>query len=243
MKKLMILLMLSAIMLAGSAESYAQKVYDFVSVDKTPQYPGGMAKFYQYLGANIKYPAEAKANKTSGKVFLSFIVEESGKLSNIQVIRGLSKETNAEAIRVLQASPKWNPGMVNGKPVQVKYNLSINFDANGSANSKKSALGNNKIKSPVFPGGQPKLFSYLAKTLKYPTIAKKNNVQGKVLISFVVEIDGSLSNIQVAKGLSKETDAEALRAVKNSPKWVPAFDESGKPFRAKCDLPVNFKLS
>ncbi|MCZ4223704.1 energy transducer TonB [Pedobacter rhodius] len=127
MKKLLILPALLIILMIGNFETKAQKVYDFVSVDKVPAYPGGMQKFYEYLSKNIKFPEVAKKNGTKGKVGLSFVVENTGKLTAIQVVRGLTKETNAEAIRVLEESPKWNAGLVKGKPVRVKYNININF--------------------------------------------------------------------------------------------------------------------
>lgn len=127
MKKLLILPALVIMMMLTNLESKAQKIYDFTSVDKTPDYPGGMKSFYQYLGKSIKFPEVAKKNKTQGKVFLSFVVEKNGALTDVEVLRGLTKETDAEAVRVLKESPKWNAGMVKGKPVRVKYNIAVNF--------------------------------------------------------------------------------------------------------------------
>lgn len=102
-------------------------VHDFVSIDKQPSFPGGMPKFYEYLGRNLKYPAAAKANKIEGKVFLSFIVEIDGHLNHIKVDRKLGYGTDEEAVRVLEESPNWTPGLLNGKAVRVKYNIPINF--------------------------------------------------------------------------------------------------------------------
>lgn len=127
MKRLLILPALFIVMMISSAESKAQKIYDFVAVDKAPEYPGGMKKFYEYLSKNIKFPEVAKKNGTKGKVWLSFIVENTGKLTDVQITRGLTKETDAEALRVIKASPNWNAGIVRGKPVRVKYNININF--------------------------------------------------------------------------------------------------------------------
>ncbi len=106
------------------------KVYDFVSIEKQPEYPGGIAKFYKYLGGAIKYPPMAQENNVQGKVFLSFVVEKDGKLTDIQVTRGLGSGTDEEAVRVLKASPRWNPGIQNGKPVRVKYNINVAFTLN-----------------------------------------------------------------------------------------------------------------
>lgn len=105
-------------------------VFDFISIDKQPEFPGGIEKFYQYLGKNIKYPKMAIDNNVSGKVFLSFIVEKNGDLSDIQITRGLGSGTDEEALRVISQSPKWNPGIANNAPVRVKYNINVNFNLN-----------------------------------------------------------------------------------------------------------------
>ncbi|GGE63238.1 cell envelope biogenesis protein TonB [Pedobacter psychrotolerans] len=218
----------------------AQKIYDFVSVEKQPSYPGGIAKFYEYLGKEIKYPEAAINNKTQGKVFVSFIVEKNGKLSDVTVTKGLSTETDAEALRVLKNSPNWNPGILNGKPVRVKYNINVNFNLSpttGKMTAIKSGI------QPEYPGGTSKLYSYLAKNLKYPAQAKKDKVEGKVFLAFNVDQDGTLSDVQVIKGLSKETDAEALRVMKSAPRWNPAIDANGHPVRVKYQMAINFTMT
>jgi len=104
------------------------KVYDFVSIETQPNYPGGMDKFYKFLGKMIKYPPMAQENNIQGKVQLSFVVEKDGRLTDIQVAgRKLGGGTDEEAVRVLGLSPRWTPGIQNGKPVRVKYNIPISF--------------------------------------------------------------------------------------------------------------------
>lgn len=129
MRKLIFLALTGIAMFFNSAQAQnnPNKVYDFVSVQKQPLYPGGISKFYDYLAKEMKYPAAAKKNKTQGKVFASFIVEKDGTLTDVRVIRSLSKETDAEAIRVLRNSPKWNPAQNKGIAVRVKYNIAVNF--------------------------------------------------------------------------------------------------------------------
>jgi TonB family protein len=102
-------------------------VFAFTSVDQHPTFQGGMDKFYEYLSKSVKYPKEAVAKNIQGKVFLSFIVEKDGELTNINVDRKLGAGTDEEAVRVLAASPRWIPGKRAGKPVRVKYNIPINF--------------------------------------------------------------------------------------------------------------------
>jgi protein TonB len=103
------------------------KVYDFVSLEKQPEFVGGMIKFYDFLKKTVKYPAEAYKNKKSGKVFLSFVVEKDGTLTEIKVDRKAGHGFDEEAVRVLEESPKWIPGVQDGKAVRVKYNIPISF--------------------------------------------------------------------------------------------------------------------
>jgi TonB family protein len=101
------------------------KVY--TAVDKVPSFPGGTDKFYKFLQTNIKYPAEMRAKKIQGKVFISFIVEEDGSLSNIKILKEPGYGSGKEAARVLSLSPKWEPGMQKNKRVRVAYTMPISF--------------------------------------------------------------------------------------------------------------------
>ncbi|MFA4867243.1 MAG: TonB family protein [Pedobacter sp.] len=114
------------------------KIFDFVSIEKQPQFPGGMTKFYEYLSKSLKYPTEAVKNKVEGKVFLSFIVEKDGTLNDITVMRSLGSGTDEEAVRVLKESPKWIAGIQKGKAVRVKYNIPISFNLNKTSQSTAS---------------------------------------------------------------------------------------------------------
>ncbi len=102
-------------------------LYNYVSMENPPMYPGGMDKFYKYLGDNIKYPPMASDNNIQGTVYVSFTVEKDGSLTDFSVLRKLGYGTDEEALRVLKMSRRWNPGMQNGKPVRVKYNIPVKF--------------------------------------------------------------------------------------------------------------------
>jgi protein TonB len=99
----------------------------FTAVEKEPAFPGGEDAFIKYLGKNIHYPAIAKENNVQGKVFLSFVVERSGALTDIKVVRGIGSGCDDEAVRVLKNSPKWAPGIQNGRPVRVAYTIPVSF--------------------------------------------------------------------------------------------------------------------
>lgn len=94
---------------------------------------------------------------------------------------------------------------------------------------------------PTFPGGQAELMSYLGKNIKYPTIAQENGTQGRVIIQFVVERDGSITDVRVARGVDPYLDKEAVRVVQHMPKWIPG-KQNGKAVRVKFTVPVMFRL-
>lgn len=112
----------------GAVAAEDHTVYDvFEPLEAQPTFPGGMDRFYKYLAKAIRYPAMAQDNNIQGKVFLSFIIEKNGSLTDIKIERKLGYGTDEEAIRVLKSSPRWIPGIQNGKLVRVKYNIPISF--------------------------------------------------------------------------------------------------------------------
>ena len=94
---------------------------------------------------------------------------------------------------------------------------------------------------PQFPGGPSQLFEFLARNVNYPTEAEKANIQGRVIVTFVVENDGSISGAKVVKSVDPSLDAEALRVVNAMPNWIPG-KQNGKPTRVKYTVPVTFRL-
>jgi len=94
---------------------------------------------------------------------------------------------------------------------------------------------------PSFPGGDAALFKYLGDNIKYPVIAQESGIQGRVICQFVVNRDGSIVDIEVVRSVDKSLDAEAIRVIKNMPRWTPG-KQRGKTVRVKYTLPVNFRL-
>lgn len=94
---------------------------------------------------------------------------------------------------------------------------------------------------PQFPGGREVLLKYLAANIKYPASAVKAKKQGRVIVTFIVQKDGSITHAKIAKSIDPELDAEALRVVKGMPKWTPGT-QNGKPVNVKYTVPVKFSL-
>ena len=95
---------------------------------------------------------------------------------------------------------------------------------------------------PEFPGGTAALLEYLRKNIKYPAICRENNIQGRVLVSFVVNKDGAIVEPEIVKSVNPSLDKEALRVISTMPNWKPG-SQRGKPVRVKYTVPVNFRLN
>jgi beta-lactamase regulating signal transducer with metallopeptidase domain len=96
-----------------------------ISKNTEPLFPGGMEAFYTFVGKNFKISKEANKMKLKGKIYLTFMIEKDGSLSEFKILRDIGYGTGKEAVRVLKLSPKWIPGTVNNKPAKVQYNLPI----------------------------------------------------------------------------------------------------------------------
>ncbi|RZK40497.1 MAG: TonB family protein [Pedobacter sp.] len=105
-----------------------QKVYDHISLATPPSYPGGIQKFYEFLGATVKYPTEASRKQIQGTVYVRFIIEKDGSVTNISTEgRRMGYGLDEEAVRAMQLSRRWNPGLENGKPIRTQYNIPVKF--------------------------------------------------------------------------------------------------------------------
>ena len=109
-------------------EAIQDSIYRVTEV--MPEYPGGPNEMMKYLQENIKYPQSAKDNKIEGRVYVSFVVEKDGSITNAAVIRGIDKECDAEALRVVSSMPKWNPGQQDGKNVRTQFTIPIIYKFN-----------------------------------------------------------------------------------------------------------------
>ena len=223
-----------------------------------PEFPGGTEKFMAYLSENIKYPEEAKDKNISGRVFINFVVEKDGSVSNVKVMRSIGGGCDEEAVRVVKAMPKWKPGMQRGKPVRVSYVLPVTFKLN--ENQPKTAeekVENTEVKPdkdgvwpmaeemPEYPGGMEAMKQYISDNLVVPEKYKEMDAKAeyRVLIRFVVAEDGSITQVETVKPepAKKDLNDEAVRVVKGMPKWIPGKVE-GKPVKVKYVLPILFKL-
>ena len=228
----------------------------FVVVERMPEFPGGQQAMFQFVAENIKYPVIAQQHGIQGRAICQFIIEKDGRVNDVVIVRSTGDAAlDKEAIRIIESMPAWIPGMQKGKPVRVKYTLPINFRL-GPGDDKKSVAPSNgstppppagqsqqtniNRSVPQFPGGTSKLNEYVKANIRYPKAAYDRGIRGKTVVEFLVEADGTISDVKVLKSATfKSLDDEAIRLVKSMPKWLPAL-LNGEPIAKKTTLPLGF---
>lgn len=223
----------------------------FTFVEQPPAFPGGDKALAAYLSRNIRYPQQATEKGTKGTVFVSYIVTEDGSVTDVKTVG--EKKGNGleeEAIRVVKAMPKWIPGKQNGRYVSVQFNLPIRFmltevkkeEPKGPKVGEDGIYVNADV-LPRFPGGDAGLSKYLSTTVRYPVTATQSGLKGNVIVSFVLDTDGSISDVKAVNKplLGGGLEEEAIRVVKAMPKWRPATNDD-KPVPFRMALPIRFVL-
>ena len=226
----------------------------FQVVEEQPMFPGGMGEMMKFLQQNVKYPKEAQDQGKQGRVIVQFVVNKDGSISNDTIVRSVDPLLDAEALRVVRSMPNWTPGKQKGEAVRVRFTLPVTFRLDGGEESKpaevkqvvKTSTQGEEIfkvveQMPEYPGGMEELMKFLQRNVKYPKEAQEQGKQGRVIVQFVVEKDGSITDAKILKSVDPQLDAEALRVVNAMPDWTPG-KQKGEPVRTRFTLPVTFRL-
>ena len=234
----------------------------FMVVEEQPMFPGGMEELMKYLQKEIKYPQEAIDKGIGGKVIVQFVVNTDGSICNDSVVKSVDPILDAEAIRVVRSMPNWTPGKQRGEPVRVRFTMPVAFGMGGNTTSgtphtytnttvkqktvaKQDDAEDEIVNAPeelaVYPGGMGELMKFLSRNIKYPKEAQDKGIQGRVVLQFVVNKDGSICDSKVVKAVDPQLDAEALRVINAMPNWTPG-KQKGEPVRTRFTLPVSFRL-
>ena len=240
----------------------ATQVYDSVAQPAVPL--GGTEKYGRFLGEHQQYPAAAMQKGLQGTVKVSFVVEKTGTVNEVKVETPVAPELDAEAIRLIKSGPKWTPAKHRNQVVRQRVVVPVSFvlspgstvavgqpgkvrpittsaaDITASANPDRPAVvPPDRPTQPV--GGNQVFFDWIEKTQQYPLLARQRKIQGKVMVEFMVQTDGRLTDARVVRKMGSGLDEEALRLIRTAPKWEPAVFQ-GKPIKQKMVLPVLFQL-
>ena len=231
----------------------------FQVVEEQPMYPGGMQELMKYLQKEMKYPKEAQDKGIQGRVIVQFVVNKDGSICEANVVKSVDPLLDAEALRVVNAMPHWTPGKQRGEPVRVRFTIPVAFHLAEATAPKASELKQAATAKttgstvdgeevflvvenlPEYPGGMQELMKYLQKEMKYPKEAQDKGIQGRVIVQFVVNKDGSICEANVVKSVDPLLDAEALRVINAMPHWTPG-KQRGQAVNVRFTLPLTFRL-
>ena len=113
----------------GHDEAPEAKTWEFDEIAIKPQYPGGITEFYKYIGASYRYTEQDRIEKTTGTIYIKFIVNRAGYIRSVQILKGVNERLDNEAIRVLLNSKKWSPGKIGNKKVSACFRIPFRVNA------------------------------------------------------------------------------------------------------------------
>ena len=226
--------------------------YAYETVQVKPLFEGTDANaFSKWVAQRIVYPVEAQTKGIQGRVILQFKIDNDGKLSNVKVLRGVDPLLDGEAVRVVSSAPAWTAGQHNGKNVPVIYTFPVNFTlAEDDTKEKKDAIitinsdDSGKVTmrttektniaedrvyqlsevdhKPRFEGvfGNSQFYQWILRNI---VVNSKGKATDKATVHFIIDKDGDVKNVKLAKSSgNNELDQALLSVVKRSPKWQPA---------------------
>ena len=208
---------------------------------------GGFEEFAKFLDMNFDY---SKVKK-SGKLEAAFTIDTEGKVTKIRITQVLDIESATEFIRVLKMCPKWEPAKRGGKPISIEIKYPMVFKEKEKKDPLTLVPIENKSgeeslyntagieKKPDFPGGAKEFYKYISQNFRTPDV---KGLSGKVFVSFVIEKDGSITDIKVLRDIGYGTKEETIRVLKNSPNWIPG-EQDGKKVRVIYTLPISIQSS
>ena len=245
-----------------------------------PSFPGGYKALQEFIEKEKKHPDEALKKREAGAVYVVFTVDTLGNIIHPRVTTSVSPSLDREALRIVRKMPKWIPAKEGNKKIKMDFTVIITFyappDPNeiifkldcGLPKELEAPADINKIYDVVdtYPSFQGDLMTYLYNETRYPAIAEGTGAEGRAIVTFVVERDGSISHIKIARSLASRftipiidsmtaeyrqkakahnralqaMDEEAVRVIKAMPKWNPGKYHD-TVVRVSFVLPVAFK--
>lgn len=226
-----------------------------------PSFPGGYKALLEFIEKEKKHPDEALKKREAGAVYVVFTVDTLGNIVHPRVATSVSPSLDREALRIVRKMPKWIPAREGNKKINMDFTVIITFYAPpdpdeiifkldcGLPKELEAPADINKIYDVVdtMPSFQGDLMTYLYNETRYPAIAEGTGAEGRAIVTFVVERDGSISHIKIARSLASRSaipiidsmtaeyrqkakahnralqamDEEAVRVIKAMPKWNP----------------------
>ena len=222
--------------------------------EQMPTFQGGdLNTFRNWVQEGLRYPQGALDAGIQGRVVITFVVGKEGSITDIKILQSPDTRLSDEVIRRLRESPKWTPARDQGKLVRIKYVIPIDFRLSqkpeqAAATTAAAATNDEPYlvveQMPTFQGGDLNTFrNWVLTHLRYPQEAAKQGTQGRVVLTFVVEKDGSIGEVCVLMSPDEQLAGEAVRVVQSaSGLWTPG-EQRGEKVRLKYAIPIDFRLN
>lgn len=202
-------------------------------VDQMPQLIGGIST----LASEMEYPEIARKAQIEGRVIVQFVVDKNGGVRDAVVVRGIGSGCDEEAIRVITKHAKFKPGIHQGSVVPVKMAIPILFKLPSQGDEITQTALEIVDQMPELIGG----INTLASEMKYPEIARKAQIEGRVIVQFIVDNNGNVRDASITKGIGSGCDEEAIRVITEHAKFKPGIHQ-GNIVPVKMQMPIVFKL-
>lgn len=239
------LVVLSAVVLSGAAassgarriavpavaerDSTADRVVPLRQTDVRPSFPGGREAFTAYVDDYFTNGGDTAGRVTPLAVKVRFIVEKDGSVSGARIVNPVTDSIDNAVLRMLAAMPRWTPGRKAGHAVRTGYGTTIYVPCSRE----------HRLVQPQFVGGQDVLMKYVKAKLKNYEASRYKGNRVKVVARFVVQADGSVSDVEIVKHGRALMDEAVLGVLRGMPKWQPGTVD-GKPVKVRYTLPVTF---
>lgn len=212
--------------------------------DILPKFEGGDIRLFRgWLTHNILN--RTMASKMYGTALFSFVVDAQGSIKDVKLIRSSNDALTERALEIISKSPKWTPGTLRGEPHSHEFTMPITIKGQREANGSQGGQDTPYVvveQMPKFDGGDLNTFSnWVRSNMTYPEDAARHKIQSRVIVDFVIEKDGSLTNINIIQTPFNSLSQEVMRILDSSPKWTPGRQKD-TPVRVKYVMPVDFKI-
>lgn len=223
----------------------------------SPRYPGGQIALDRFVRKHLRHSISRKMSSRgihSGYVYVRFHVSRSGHIRNARVTRSSHRSLEKEALRIVDLFPLWHPARRNGRAIDTWHTCKLRFTFKRDIGvirpphrpSVPPRLHNRRVMDftetmPVFPGGNLELTKYIRRHVQYPYIARSRRIEGRVYVRFIVNEYGRVTSPTIIRGIHSSLNAEALRIVRNMPRWTPGYHR-GRAVSVYYIVPVDFYL-
>jgi TonB family protein len=196
--------------------------------------------FNEWVVKQIKYPAEAAARGSKGRISANVTIEADGSISNVFIMGKADPDLSEAIISAIRSSPRWEKAKNPKADGPFQTMVSVKFELPDKVSVDDAYIQVEQM--PQYPGGDAELLKFISRNIKYPETARSNKIQGRVIIRFIVNKEGNVEEPTILRGVDPLLDAEAIRAVSMLKGFSPGL-QGGKPVNVYFMVPVTFSLA